>query len=118
MPAGDALIGQRKPTAASAQAKRRKDRVVRCHSTAKNTDGNVRPDGEAWHRAGSGAARRTPGVRRSEPPRGVLASASRVDEPVIAAIRFHHDPDTEPTAAIACVQLANASTRWTVPSSA
>jgi diguanylate cyclase (GGDEF)-like protein/putative nucleotidyltransferase with HDIG domain len=38
----------------------------------------------------------------------MLASASRVDEPVIAAIRCHHDADAEPTPEIACVQLANA----------
>ena len=39
----------------------------------------------------------------------VLARASHVDEPVVAAILAHHDPDAEPTNAIACVQLGNAS---------
>jgi diguanylate cyclase (GGDEF)-like protein/putative nucleotidyltransferase with HDIG domain len=38
----------------------------------------------------------------------MLATASRVDEPVVAAIRAHHDPDAEPTPEVACVQLANA----------
>jgi diguanylate cyclase (GGDEF)-like protein/putative nucleotidyltransferase with HDIG domain len=38
----------------------------------------------------------------------MLASAARVDEAVIAAILAHHDPYVEPTAEIACVQLANA----------
>jgi diguanylate cyclase (GGDEF)-like protein/putative nucleotidyltransferase with HDIG domain len=38
----------------------------------------------------------------------MLASASRVDDPVIAAIRLHHDADTELTPEVACVQLANA----------
>ncbi|HUO74588.1 MAG TPA: HDOD domain-containing protein [Solirubrobacteraceae bacterium] len=38
----------------------------------------------------------------------MLARASRVDEPVVATILAHHDPDAQPTPEIACVQLANA----------
>ncbi len=38
----------------------------------------------------------------------LLAGASGVDAPVIAAILTHHDPDAAPTAETACVQVANA----------
>jgi GGDEF domain-containing protein len=38
----------------------------------------------------------------------VLARASHLDEPVVAAIGAHHDPLTDATREIACVQLANA----------
>ena len=38
----------------------------------------------------------------------MLALASHVDEPVVAAILAHHDPDGATTIEVACVQLANA----------
>jgi diguanylate cyclase (GGDEF)-like protein/putative nucleotidyltransferase with HDIG domain len=37
----------------------------------------------------------------------LMARASHLDEPVVAAIAAHHDPDAEITTEIACVQLAN-----------
>ena len=38
----------------------------------------------------------------------MLADASHVDPPVVAAILAHHDPDAEATVETACVQVANA----------
>lgn len=38
----------------------------------------------------------------------MLARASRVDGPVVTAILAHHDPDRDPSAETACVQVANA----------
>jgi diguanylate cyclase (GGDEF)-like protein/putative nucleotidyltransferase with HDIG domain len=38
----------------------------------------------------------------------LMARASHLDEPVVAAIAAHHDPEAELTPEIACVQLANA----------
>jgi len=38
----------------------------------------------------------------------LLARASYLDEPVVAAIAAHHDPATESTPEVACVQLGNA----------
>lgn len=38
----------------------------------------------------------------------MLARASRIDGPVVTAILRHHDPDAEPSAETACVQVANA----------
>ncbi len=38
----------------------------------------------------------------------LLARASYLDEPVVAAIAAHHDPATGPTPELACVQLGNA----------
>jgi len=38
----------------------------------------------------------------------LMARASHLDEPVVAAIAAHHDPEADITIEIACVQLANA----------
>ncbi len=38
----------------------------------------------------------------------LMARASHLDEPVVAAIAAHHDPEADVTIEIACVQLANA----------